>query len=74
MSSLHVSRVVVNSRSNNLKQHVDEKHLGLRPFLCTAEGCNEAFKRKYELNAHHQSFHTDLPSLRSLRTKRDGSV
>ncbi|RPD75576.1 hypothetical protein L226DRAFT_49212 [Lentinus tigrinus ALCF2SS1-7] len=56
-------------RSDNLKKHVNERHLGLRPFKCEAGGCNETFKRKYDLKGHYQSYHTDLPSLRSLRAK-----
>ncbi|RDX44397.1 hypothetical protein OH76DRAFT_1409117 [Lentinus brumalis] len=54
-------------RTYNVKQHIEGVHLGLRPFKCLAQGCTKAFGRNYDMRAHYQSFHTDLPSLRSLR-------
>ena len=62
------------NRSNNLEKHVNEVHLKLRPFICEVAGCNKAFKRQYELKCHCQSWHTDLPSLRSLRPKNGDSA
>ena len=40
-----------------LKQHVDAVHLGLRPFVCSYDGCNAKFTLKGNLNKHVRSIH-----------------
>jgi len=39
-------------KKSNLTVHLRASHEGLRPFICTIEGCTKDFKHKYQLDKH----------------------
>lgn len=43
--------------SDGLRRHINNCHLGLRPYKCTVEGCQSAFKQRTHLQKHLQSVH-----------------
>ena len=45
------------AKSSNLKRHVDGVHLGLRPFVCSYDGCTSKFTRQSSLDTHVRSIH-----------------
>ncbi|RDX44396.1 hypothetical protein OH76DRAFT_1487119 [Lentinus brumalis] len=57
----------VYTRKHNLQQHINSKHLELRPFKCPAEGCKDAFAREHDATRHFQSDHTTLGSPRKIK-------
>lgn len=59
---------LASAREYNLKDHIRTVHLGERPFPCP--DCPEAFKKKHDMQRHHQSFHTDLGSPRNNVPRR----
>jgi Zinc finger, C2H2 type len=45
------------SFSDGLRRHINNCHLGLRPYNCPVEGCAHAFKQRTHLQKHQQSVH-----------------
>ena len=58
---------------NALKQHVDGVHLGLRPFVCSYDGCMSKFTQKGGLNTHVRSIH-EGDEVRTARGKCVGAT
>lgn len=47
--------------SDGLRRHINNCHLGLRPYKCAVEGCQSAFKQRTHLQKHLQSVHGLTP-------------
>ncbi|OJT07958.1 hypothetical protein TRAPUB_1169 [Trametes pubescens] len=60
--------IYVSAREYNLRDHIRTVHLGERPFPCP--DCPEAFKKKHDMQRHHQSWHTNLGSPRNNAPRR----
>lgn len=43
-----------------LQSHVNESHLGIRPFICTHDGCDYAAGRRHTLNRHVKAVHRQI--------------
>lgn len=43
--------------SDALRRHINNCHLGLRPFACKVQGCNRAFKQRAHLQKHLSGVH-----------------
>lgn len=66
MRLLRLTSPAVRQKSN-VKIHIRVDHLGLKPFVCTVDGCHETFAYKHKMVRHTRSHREPDNSVQQAR-------